>query len=120
MQVHRFDLTARVFSMAIGLCVLSCKTNVCAAEPGNPVISNVPPSAGLPGEGMEPPYLHGVQTNGETQTRAPDIRAPAPFGDRLGTEPGETESSRLQELPAIDSSERHDSAVRREAPIPTP
>jgi hypothetical protein len=122
MQVCRLDLTTRALSMAVGLCALSCMTGAGAAEAGNTVISNVPLSAGLPGEGIEPPYLHGVQTKGETHTRAHDIRAPTPFGrrnDGLGTEPREAGSSRLQEFPAIDPFAGHDSAVRRDAPIPT-
>ena len=79
MVMCRSASTLRLAGLTIGLGLASI-ANVSAADTGNSVILNVPAGAGVAGEGVEAPYLHGVPQDGQTHTRPEDIRPPAPFG----------------------------------------
>jgi hypothetical protein len=105
--------------LTIGLGLASI-ANVSAADPGNPVILNVPAGAGVPGEAVEAPYLHGVPQGGQTHTRPEDIRPPAPFGTHANGFDGDARSSgappsQSHEQPPAESSERS-TPMRRGAP----
>jgi hypothetical protein len=109
MVICRSASTLRLAGLTIGLGLASI-ANVPAADTGNPVILNVPAGAGLPGEGVETPYLHGMPQDGQTHTRPEDIRPPAPFGTHpdgfdVNARPSGA-PSQSYEPPPTESSER--------------
>lgn len=110
MVMCRSASTLRLAGLTIGLGLASI-ANVSAADTSNSVILNVPAGAGVAGEGVEAPYLHGVPQDGQTHTRPEDIRPPAPFGSHPDgfdgdARPSGARPSQSHEQPPTESSER--------------